>query len=142
MKKYVLAFLILMLSLPACAESSVNDWSEDWCQRHLSKAETLAAQPTKNPVKKVWRKIVLWDAKNAVKVQEALAPSVASAEELNRTPVGSNNVGVDYMLMQNIVNNAIRMNRPVYMPQTRYGVINGPHIGETYTYEYTQYVPY
>jgi len=144
MKKYVFAFLILMLSLPVHAENSANDWSENWCQKHLSKAEMLAAQPTKNPIKKAWRKVVLWDAKNAVKAQEVLAPSVASMEEFNKTPISGSGIGAgfDYILMQNAMSNAIRMSRPVYMPQTRYGTIYGPHIGETYTYEYTQYVPY
>ncbi|UKI40508.1 MAG: hypothetical protein L6V95_09975 [Candidatus Melainabacteria bacterium] len=147
MKRCLLAILILLLSQQVFADGkihSANDWSENWCQKHLEKAESLMAQPTNNPIKKTWRKIVLWDAKNAVKAQGVLAPSVASAEEFNKTLTDSigTDTGFYYLLLQNAVSDAIRMSRPLYIPQTRYGIIHYPHIGETYTYEYTQYIPY
>ena len=133
-KKYVFAFLILILSAPVFA----NEWSEDWTQRHYEKAELKANEYTRNPVKKVWRKIVLWDAKNAINTQVAVNGAVQKYEESRpSTPQGY----YDSLLMQNAINNATYNMRDAFRPMPvihnygpHYGTIQGPHVGETYSF--------
>ncbi len=82
--KFVKYFaLILLLSLPVYAGEQVLS-IEDICMFHCSttlmnefcsryeRTQAKIEEGTKNPIKKAWRRIVLWDTRNSIRFQKAV----------------------------------------------------------------------
>lgn len=136
MKSFILKFApILIITAALFTPVFAGMWDEpadEWAYSRLDRAQAKVDEGTKNPIKKVWRKIVLWDAKNASNVYRSYEK--AATEEQKRRINTYNNC-------DNCCNNTTPIFIPTYthinpvpmIPQTHGVTVHG-YYGPQYTH--------
>lgn len=117
--------------MPVYAESI---FTPEGRQEHYEKALIKYNEPTKNPIKRVWRKVVLWDAENGVEIdkyttqrqKEQAELEAAHAAYLNDHPEARIEEALDRqtnaIMWSNLINNT--NNNYYHAPHTYHGYMH------------------